>query len=500
MGNLYDLAQGFVIAVSVQNLLYAMAGVTVGQIIGLLPGLGPITGLSLLVPIVFGLDPTSGLIMLSGVYYGAMFGGAITSILLNTPGDAAAVVTTLDGYPLARAGQAGRALGVAAMSSFIGGTVAVLGLTFVMPILARFALAFGPAEYTLLVLMAFLTTLGFSTRSRVKGAISTLIGLALGTVGQDVITGQTRFTFGNPDLLGGIDFAVVAIGLFAVGEILVRLDEDHPDEEQKPMAIQGVLVTAADMRTIARPVAEGSVIGFLVGLLPGAGATISAFLAYAVARASSRTPEMFGKGALEGVAAPESANNAAVGGALVPMLALGVPGSGSTAVLLGAMMVLGLNPGPMFLTENAAVAWAVVASMYIGNVMLLIMNIPMIRIFAALLAIRYAYIAVGVIVLSVVGAYSISNSMFDVWVMAAFAAVGYVMKKNDFPMAPLILALVLGDLLESNWRRSLLAAQGSYDIFVGSTLSLIIIGIILMALCGPWIWRLVRRQVLVSGT
>lgn len=492
MDSMVNLLGGFASALSLTNITYAMVGVFLGQVIGILPGLGPITGLSLLVPIVFGMDPTSGLIMLAGVYYGAMFGGAISSILLNTPGDAAAVVTTFDGYPMARRGEAGRALGIAALSSFLGGTVAVLGLTFVMPLLTTVALAFGPAEYTMLVLMAFLTVLTLSGRNRVKAVIATLIGLALSTVGQDAISGRPRFTFGNFNMMSGIDFAIVAIGLFALGEILVRVEEAKGRTNEKPAPIKKALVSMDDAKRIARPVAQSSVLGFIIGMLPGAGATIAGFMSYALARVTSKNRQEFGQGAPEGIAAPEAANNASVGGALVPMLALGIPGSGSTAVLLGAMLVMGLNPGPLFMVQSPAIAWAVIASMYVGNVILLIMNIPMIRLFAAVLYLPYSVIAVAVIVLSAIGAYSIHHNIFDVFVMLIAGVIGYTMKKNDFPLAPLILALVLGTLFESNWRRALLTAQGNYEVFFSSTVSLVILAIIVAALFGPLVWRTAR--------
>jgi putative tricarboxylic transport membrane protein len=485
MESLQFLIDGFASALSLVNLLYATFGVFVGQIIGVLPGLGPITGLSLLVPLVFGMEPTSALIMLCGVYYGSFFGGAITSILLNTPGDAAAVVTTFDGYPMARQGHAGRALGIAALSSFIGGTISVLGLTLVMPLMSKVALLFGPAEYTMLILMAFLAVLTLSSTSKMKAVISALVGLVLATIGQDQISGQPRFTFGIFELYNGFDFALVAIGLFAVGEVLIRVEEIHHEGEQKAAKFTKAFVTLEDTKRITKPTIISSILGFFVGVLPGAGATISAFMSYGLVKAISKNKDQFGKGAPEGVAAPEAANNASVGGAMVPMLALGVPGSGSTAVLLGAMMLLGLNPGPLFMTESPAVAWGVIASMYIGNVILLIMNIPMIRLFASVLYLPYAYIALGVLILSFVGAYSLQSSMFDVYLMLGAGLIGYLMKKNDFPLGPLILTLVLGGLLEGNFRKSLLTSDGSYGIFFGSTTALLIWGLIAVALLTP---------------
>jgi putative tricarboxylic transport membrane protein len=469
--------------------MYATFGVFIGQIIGVLPGLGPITGLSLLIPMVFGMEPTSALIMLCGVYYGSFFGGAITSILLNTPGDAAAVVTTFDGYPMARQGHAGRALGIAALSSFLGGTISTLGLTFVMPFMSKAALLFGPAEYTVLIVMAFLAVLTFSSSNKTKAAISALIGLLIATIGQDQISGQPRFTFGIFELFNGFDFAIVAIGLFAVGEVLLRVEEIHQGGDEKAVKFAKALVTMEDTKRIAKPTIISSILGFFVGILPGAGATISAFMSYGLIKAISKNKDQFGKGAPEGVAAPEAANNASVGGAMVPMLALGVPGSGSTAVLLGAMMILGLTPGPLFMTESPGVAWGVIASMYIGNVILLIMNIPMIRLFASVLYFPYAYIALGVLVLSFVGAYSLQNSMFDVYLMLGSGLVGYLMKKNDFPLGPLILTLVLGGQLESYFRKSLLTSDGSYQIFFGSTTAIIIWCCIAIALFLPMLLR-----------
>lgn len=492
MESLNYLIDGFVSALSLTNLMYATFGVFVGQIIGVLPGLGPITGLSLLVPLVFGMEPTSALIMLCGVYYGSFFGGAITSILLNTPGDAAAVVTTFDGYPMARQGHAGRALGIAALSSFIGGTISVLGLTLVMPLMSKAALLFGPAEYTMLIVMAFLAVLTLSSTSKTKAVISAVVGLVLATIGQDQISGQPRFTFGIFELYNGFDFALVAIGLFAIGEVLLRVEEIHHEGEQKAAKFAKALVTLEDTKRIAKPTIISSILGFFIGVLPGAGATISAFMSYGLVKALSKNKDQFGKGAPEGVAAPEAANNASVGGAMVPMLALGVPGSGSTAVLLGAMMILGLNPGPLFMTESPNVAWGVIASMYIGNVILLFMNIPMIRFFASVLYLPYSYIALGVLILSFIGAYSLQNSMFDVYLMLGSGLAGYLMKKNDFPLGPLILTLVLGSLLEGNFRKSLLTSDGSYGIFFGSTTAISIWVLILVALLTPTVMKRVR--------
>lgn len=494
MESLNYLIDGFASALSLTNLLYATFGVFVGQIIGVLPGLGPITGLSLLVPLVFGMEPTSALIMLCGVYYGSFFGGAITSILLNTPGDAAAVVTTFDGYPMARQGHAGRALGIAALSSFIGGTISVLGLTLVMPLMSKAALLFGPAEYTMLIVMAFLAVLTLSSTSKTKAVISAVVGLVLATIGQDQISGQPRFTFGVFELYNGFDFALVAIGLFAIGEVLLRVEEIHHEGEQKAAKFSKALVTLEDTKRIAKPTIISSILGFFIGVLPGAGATISAFMSYGLVKAISKNKDQFGKGAPEGVAAPEAANNASVGGAMVPMLALGVPGSGSTAVLLGAMMILGLNPGPLFMTESPGVAWGVIASMYIGNVILLIMNIPMIRLFASVLYLPYSYIALGVVILSFIGAYSLQNSMFDVYLMLGSGLVGYLMKKNDFPLGPLILTLVLGSLLEGNFRKSLLTSDGSYGIFFGSVTAISIWALILVALLTPMLMKRVRTM------
>ncbi len=499
MDSINQLLMGFGSALTLLNLLYATFGVFIGQIIGVLPGLGPITGLSLLVPLVFGMEPTSALIMLCGVYYGSFFGGAITSILLNTPGDAAAVVTTFDGYPMARKGQAGRALGIAALSSFIGGTISVMGLTFIMPLMSKVALLFGPAEYTMLVVMAFLAVLTFSSTSKTKAVISALIGLIIATIGQDKISGQPRFTFGIFELFNGFDFALVAIGLFAVGEVLLRVEEIHHTGEEKPARFTKALVTMEDGKRIAKPTIISSILGFCVGVLPGAGATIAAFMSYGLIKSLSKNKDEFGKGAPEGIAAPESANNASVSGAMVPMLALGVPGSGSTAVLLGAMMVLGLSPGPLFMTESPGVAWGVIASMYVGNVILLIMNIPMIRLFASVLYLPYSYIALGVIVLSFVGAYSLQNSMFDVYLMLGAGLLGYLMKKNDFPLAPLILTLVLGGLLESSFRKSLLTSDGSYGIFFGSVTAITIWVLILVALLTPTLLRGSRLLVKKPG-
>jgi putative tricarboxylic transport membrane protein len=344
----------------------------------------------------------------------------------------------------------------------------------------------------MLIVMAFLAVLTLSNSNKTKAVISAVIGLVLATIGQDQISGQPRFTFGIFELYNGFDFALVAIGLFAVGEVLIRVEEIHHEGEQKAAKFSRAFVTLDDTKRIAKPTIISSILGFIVGVLPGAGATISAFMSYGLVKAISKNKDQFGRGAPEGIAAPEAANNASVGGAMVPMLALGVPGSGSTAVLLGAMMILGLNPGPLFMTESPGVAWGVIASMYIGNVILLIMNIPMIRLFASVLYLPYSYIALGVLILSFIGAYSLQNSMFDVYLMLGAGLVGYLMKKNDFPLGPLILTLVLGSLLEGNFRKSLLTSDGSYGIFFGSTAAISIWVLIAVALSTPFLMKRVR--------
>jgi putative tricarboxylic transport membrane protein len=489
---LQQLGLGFSIALTPQNLAFAFAGAFVGTIIGILPGIGPAAGIALLLPITFGLPPVSSLIMLAGIYYGAMYGGTLTSVLINTPGESASVATTLDGYQMALQGRAGAALAIAAIGSFIAGTIGVVALMLAAPPLADLAVQFGPPEYFALAALGLLTIAGLTGTSAAKALLAAVAGLALATVGSDPFTGQQRFTLGVIELSDGVEFLPVAVGLFGISEVLANVADPVRLAPIKA-SISGLIPTWQDWRASRWPIARGGIIGFVVGVLPGAGATIASFIAYGVERRISKHPERFGKGAIEGVAAPESANNSATAGAMVPLLALGIPGSATTAVLLGAFILFGLRPGPLLLTDHPDVFWGLIASMYVGNVMLLFLNLPGAPLFASMLRLPYPVIATAIIGISIAGAYSLQNSLFDVWVALSFGVLGYLMKRFDYPAAPLVLALVLGPLLEMSLRQSLTISHGSLAIFFTRPASAVLLAIGILGLAAPTLYSLFRK-------
>jgi putative tricarboxylic transport membrane protein len=455
-----NLLQGFQIAVTPFNLLMALLGAFLGTAIGALPGIGPASGVALLLPLTFGMSPTSAVIMLAGIYYGSMYGGTITSVLINTPGESASVVTCLDGYQMALRGRAGPALGIAAIGSFIAGTGAVVLLMLMAPTLASWALRFGPPETFALMLLGLTTVTGLTGEHAVKGYISMLLGLVLSMVGFDIISGDARYTFGVVELLDGVDFLPVAIGLFGLGEVLVGA-EGASDVRilGARYGLRDVVPTAADWARSRLAIVRGGLLGFFVGTLPGAGATVASFLAYTMEKKLSRHPEEFGKGAIEGVAGPESANNAASVGAMVPLLTLGIPGSGTTAVLLGGLMMWGLQPGPLLFTKNPDFVWGLIASMWIGNAVLLVLNMAFVPLFVRALRIPYGVLMPLIVVFCVVGAYALNNRVWDVGLMLAFGLLGYAMKKLDYSPAALVLALVLGPLAERALRQSLILSS-----------------------------------------
>jgi putative tricarboxylic transport membrane protein len=472
MDAITNLFLGFSIALTPVNLFWCFVGVFLGTIVGVLPGLGPPATIALLLPLTFKMDPTTAMIMMAGLYYGAKYGGSTTSILLNVPGESASVVTCLDGYQLARQGRAGPALGIAAISSFVAGTFGVLGLMFMAPPVARFALKFGPPEYFALMAVGLAMVVFLTGRSVVKGLLATLCGLWLAGVGTDVFTAQSRFTFGYMELLDGIDFIVVSIGLFAVGEVLINLESQTGAQIFKvPKGLRNLLPTLKDLKESRFAFVNGSVVGFFIGVLPGAGSTIASFLSYGLEKAFSRHPEKFGAGVIEGVAAPEGANNSETGGALVPLLTLGIPGSATTAILLAALHLWGFRPGPLLIQENPNLFWGLVASMYIGNVMLLILNLPLVPAFAQILKVPYFALYPAIFGVSIIGAYTVSNSFFDVWMLGLFGLLGYLMRKFDYPAAPLVLGMVLGRRLELALRQSLMMSQGHLSILVARPLS-----------------------------
>jgi putative tricarboxylic transport membrane protein len=477
---------GFEVALSPMNLLMCFIGVLIGTLIGVLPGIGPTTGVAILIPITFGMSGTTAIITMCGVYYGAMYGGSTTSILLNVPGESSSVMTTLDGYQMARNGRPGPALGMAALSSFIAGTFSVLMLTFLSPPLASYAVSFGPPEYFALTFMGLTLVTSLGGDSPLKGLISGVFGLLVACIGIDAQSGVPRFTFDNMYLLDGVGFIGVAVGLFAAAEVLVNIEA--PMQQiftQAKLSFRSLLPNLQDWKDSFGAIWRGSIIGFFVGVLPGAGATIASFMAYAAEKKLSKHPEKFGTGLIEGVAAPEGANNAAAGGALVPLLTLGIPGSGTTAVLLGALMIHGLRPGPMLFTSHPDFVWGLIASMYIGNVMLVILNMPLIGLWVRLLKVPYKVLMPLIITISAVGVFATDNNIFDMWVMAVFGVIGYIMKKLDYPPAPAVLALVLGPMVEMSLRQSLTISHGSLSIFFTRPISAALTIFALISLFSP---------------
>jgi len=468
-----NMGMGFSVAITPINLFFCFIGVTLGTVIGALPGLGSVTGVAILLPLTFGMDPTTAIIMLAGIYYGVMYGGTISSILLNTPGDAAVVVSAIEGYPMARQGRAGAAFSMNALASFVGGTFGTIMLSAAAPAFAHAALKFGPPEYFSLMILGMASLVGLAGSNPVKGLIMTAFGFLLSTVGVDAGRGVLRFTYDSVYMMTGINFLPVAIGMFGMGEVLYQMENIvDVDVLKTKIRLKSLLPTMADWVRSRMAIVRGALIGFVVGVLPGAGATIASFLAYASEVKMTKHPEDIGKGAIEGLAAPEAANNAAAAGALVPMMTLGVPGSGTTAVLLGAFMMYGLQPGPMLFTDHPKLAWGVIASMYIGNMMLVILNTVFIPVFVSVLKMPQAILMPLILVLTIVGSYTLGNNMMDVGVMVIFGVIGYIAKKNSYPAAPLILGLVLGPIAEVNFVRSASLAQGDLTIFLTRPLSL----------------------------
>jgi putative tricarboxylic transport membrane protein len=485
-----NLWLGFSVALTPENLAFALVGAFLGTIIGALPGIGSTSGVALLLPLTFGMNPTSAMIMLAGIYYGSMYGGTITSVLINTPGESATIVTTLDGYQLARQGRAGAALGIATIGSFIAGTVGTIALMLTAPLLARAALSFGPPEYLALTVLGLAMLTSFGGGSLLKAGISTLVGLILGTVGVDVMTGNPRFTFGSVELLSGIDFLPLSIALFGFSEILTGADEAEQARRNRiRIGVRDVFPTADDWRRSRWPIARGSIIGFLTGTLPGAGATLASFASYFVEKRISKTPERFGKGAIEGVAAPESANNAASAGSMVPLLTLGLPGGTTTAVLVGAFIMWGLRPGPMLFEQNPQFVWGLIASMYVGNVMLALINIFMIPLFVRLLRVPYEWLVPSIMVLCLIGAFAANNRMWDVGLLIVFGVIGYLMKQLDYSPAALVSALVLGPLAENAFRQSLQISGGNATIFVMRPIAAVLLLLAVVAFALPVVTR-----------
>ncbi|MBF6595535.1 MAG: tripartite tricarboxylate transporter permease [Thermaceae bacterium] len=497
MDIVHALTNGFGVALQPINLLLVFLGCLVGTLIGVLPGIGPISGVALLVPLTFALKlpPESAIILLAGIYYGAMYGGSTTSILLNIPGETSSVVTTLDGNQMAKQGRAGPALAVAAWGSFIAGTLSVVGLMLLGPLLAKWAIRFGPAEYFALMIFGFSTLSALAGKNMAKALISTLLGLMLATVGQDPQSGISRYTFGLLQLEDGIDFLVVAIGLFAVSEVLVLLEEKTPNAVRT--RVGRIYLSLKEFVFSLSSILRGSVLGFLIGVLPGAGASIASFVSYTLEKQLHGARGSFGQGDIRGVAAPESANNAAAGGAMIPLLTLGLPGSGTTAIMLGALVSLGVTPGPQMFQQHPAVVWGLIASMYVGNAMLLMLNLPLVGLFVRLLSVPRWFLLPSVLAVSFIGVYAVNNNPFDLLLMTIFGLMGYLMRKFDFPLAPVLLGLVLGYLMEINLRRAMAISNGDVSFLFSSPIA---IGLWLLAglsLLAPAILsRFVKREAL----
>src|SRR6266513_4691053 len=488
-----NLLLGFHIAITPYNLFVSVVGVTLGTIIGVLPGLGGANGVAILLPLTFTMAPTSAIILLTSLYWGALFGGAITSVLFNIPGEPWSVATTFDGYPLARQGLGGQALTAAFTSSFVGALVSIILITFFAPLLAEIALKFGPPEFFAIQLLTFSSFVGLGGGSPLKSLVSILLGFILAAVGLDIVTGQLRMTFGLVDLMKGFDFIIAVIGLFGIGEILLSVEEGLSFRSARTgMNLRVVLDTWRILPRYARTFVRGSFIGFWMGFKPG-GATPASFMSYAFAKRFSKHPERFGHGELEGVVAPETAAHAAGVAAMLPMLTLGIPGSPTAAVMLGGLIIWGLQPGPLLFKENPDFVWGLIASMYTGNVLGVLMVLAFVPLFAAILKIPFAILTPLIVVVCAVGAYAVHSSMIDVWYMLIFCVVGYVFKKLDYPLAPLVLALVLGDMAENALRQSLIMSQGSPLIFITRPISAVLVVLSLGLFVSPGIQALLRR-------
>jgi putative tricarboxylic transport membrane protein len=464
MDLLQGIAQGFAVALDPVNILYVFVGVLIGTVIGVLPGLGPTATIALLLPLTYEIEPSTAVILLAGIYYGSMYGGTITSVLLRLPGEAASVVTTFDGYEMAKQGRAGPALGIAAIGSFIGGILAVVGLTLLAPPLASLAVSFGPPEYVALTVLGILLVTYLGTGSALKSLSMAALGLLLATIGQDPITGTTRFTFGEVSLFDGLDFVAVAMGLFGVGEILHSLERTEK-VQAVTKRIRNIWPSRADLRQSAGAIGRGSVLGFVIGVLPGGGGVVSSLASYALEKRRAKDPSRFGKGAIEGVAGPETANNASSTSAFIPLLTLGIPANVVLALIFGALLVQGITPGPQLIGQHPEIFWGVIASMFVGNLMLLALNIPLVGVFVQILRVRAGILAAFALLVTMAGVFS------DMWVVLAFGVLGWLMKKTGFEPGPLVLAFVLGPILERAFRQSMLISGGSLDVFVTRPIS-----------------------------
>ncbi len=494
MDTLNHILNGFAVSTMPINLWYTFIGVFLGTIIGVLPGIGPSAGIALLIPVTFGMNPTSALIMMCGIYYGTKYGGSTTAILIRTPGEAASVMTSIDGYEMAKKGRAGAALAVSAIGSFIAGTLGVIGLTIFAVPLSSMALKFGPAEYFTLMLFAMTAVSTLTGKSPAKGLLATILGLMIATIGIDLQSGQARYTMGIPEFQDGVGFVVVVVGLFALAEVFRGLEDIYKGTGAKAMRITGKLWLTKEewMRSIG-PIWRGGIIGFIIGVLPGAGGTIASIMSYTTEKRLSKHPEEFGHGAIEGVAGPEAANNSDTAGAMVPLLTLGIPGGGATAVLMGAFIMYGIQPGPLLFQNRPDLVWGLINSMYIGNVMLLILNLPLIGIFVQLLKIPSGILYPLIIAISVIGAYAINGSMTDLYLILIFGVIGYVFDKVDIPVAPLVLSLVLGGMMEQSFRQAMTISGGNPKILFGSVITVTLVAMSVISILLPFILPMLKK-------
>ena len=502
MDTLIDLGGGFASALEPVSLAFALLGVLLGTVVGVLPGIGPISAIAILIPVSFGMEPVHGLILLCGIYYGSMYGGSITATLIKTPGEVASAVTAIEGYEMARRGRGKAALATAAIGSFLAGTLAIIGLTFLSPVLVKLASVFGATEYFLLMATALLLASTMSAGSRTKALISIFIGLAVGLIGLDFQTGLPRQTFGIDLLSDGVDFTIFAMALFAIPEAIRNLALGRGAKERIQSFGDDRWMTRDDWQRSAGPWARGSVLGFIIGILPGVGPSLASFMSYIMEKRISKRKEEFGHGAIEGVAGPEAANNAGVGGAMIPLFSLGIPGSATTALLLFVFTMYGLQPGPLIFRDESGLIWTIIASMYIGNIALIILNLPMVGVFVKLLKMPKEILFSAILVLVVIGAYAIEFSLFGLMMLGIFGVIGYLMDRGGIPLAPAILALVLMPLLEDNFRRMLQISGGSFAPLITRPVSLSIIILMVVGIVGPIVfrWWVSRRRLLADVT
>jgi len=474
------LMGGFAVALQPGYLVYAFIGCAFGTLLGVLPGIGSAAGTAMLIPITMSLDPTGAIIMLASIYYGSMYGGTITSVLLNVPGEACTVVTCLDGNQMAKQGRAGPALAIAAIGSFIGGTIATMGLVLIALPLTRFALKFGPPEFFALMVLGLSLVTGLAGKSLTRSLMAASLGLLIAQVGIDPVMGAPRFTFGRMELMDGFGIVPVCMGLFGIGEILLNAEGRNMQIIKTNM--RSLIPTINDMKSSVGPITRGTLLGFLLGLIPGVGAVVPTFLSYSIEKRISKTPERFGKGAIEGVAAPETANNAYANAALIPLFTLGIPSSPVIAILMGAFMMNGLVPGPALFQDHSQFVWAVIASLYVGNGILVILNLPLIPVWVAVLKVPYEILMTFILVFCILGVYSVSGNVFDIGIMLVFGLVGYAFKKLDIPLAPLILTMILGPLMESGLRQSLEMSRGDFSIFFTRPIAISLLAISMLVI------------------